>query len=303
MSQERARILAIDDTPANLMTLGAVLAQDFDLQIATSGVAGLELARETSPDLILLDIMMPEMDGYEVCRHLQADPRTRDIPIIFVTALNSPEEETRGLEAGAVDYISKPVNPVVVRARVRTHLTLKHQADLLRSMAFQDGLTGIANRRRFDETLDNEWRFCRRSHISLSLIMIDIDLFKQYNDRYGHLAGDACLQAVAGALNLRMGRSHDLVARYGGEEFVCLLPGTTLDGALILAESLREAVQALGIRHQASTASEVVTISLGVATVVPNGQLSPDLLVAAADGQLYAAKRAGRNRVQHRAMQ
>jgi diguanylate cyclase (GGDEF)-like protein len=297
MSDQRPRILAIDDAPTNLLTLGEVLGDEFALQIATSGAEGLALAGQSAPDLILLDVMMPEMDGFETCRRLKADPLTRDIPVIFVTALNSPEDETLGLEAGAVDFISKPLHSAVVRARVRTHITLKRQADRLRSMSFIDGLTGIANRRQFDEALLREWRACLRTGTSLALAMIDIDHFKQFNDTYGHPAGDACLRAIAGILDGAMNRSHDLIARYGGEEFVCLLPDINLTGAQVKAEQLRQAVQSLSIVHKTSSTAPVVTISLGLALFVPTDKLTPEQLVAAADAQLYTAKHAGRNRV------
>jgi diguanylate cyclase (GGDEF)-like protein len=297
MSDSRPRILAIDDTPTNLLALGAVLGDDFALQVATSGAAGLALAGQSAPDLILLDVMMPDMNGFETCRRLKADPLTRDIPVIFVTALDSPEDETFGLEAGAVDFISKPLNSAVVRARVRTHITLKHQADLLRSMSFVDGLTGVANRRQFDEALQREWRACLRTGTSLALIMIDIDYFKQFNDTYGHPAGDACLRASAGILNGEISRSHDLIARYGGEEFVCLLPDINLAGAQIKAEQLRQVVHSLSIPHAASSTAPVVTVSVGLALFIPSSELTPEQLVAAADAELYTAKRAGRNRV------
>lgn len=297
MSDLRARILAIDDTPTNLLALGAALGSTFDLQIATSGAMGLALAMQSAPDLILLDVLMPEMDGYETCRRLKAEPLTRDIPVIFVTALDSPADETFGLEVGAVDFLSKPLNAAVVRARVRTHLTLKHQADQLRAMAFLDGLTGVANRRQFDEALYKEWRACLRTRTPLALVMIDIDHFKQFNDTYGHQAGDSALQAIAKVLKDDMGRPHDLIARYGGEEFVCVLPGTDLAGAQIMAEQLRHAVQALGIIHSASSSASVVTISLGLALIIPTDELTPDRLLAAADAQLYKAKHSGRNRV------
>lgn len=294
---QRPRILAIDDTPTNLLTLGAVLANEFDLRIASSGAAGLELAMQSLPDLILLDVMMPEMDGFETLRRLQADPATHDIPVIFVKALNSPADEACGLEAGAVDFISKPINATVTRARIRTHLTLRQQANLLRQIAMIDGLTSVANRRQFDEALEAEWRACQRAASPLALIMIDIDHFKQFNDTYGHQAGDAALKAVASALKASMGRPHDIIARYGGEEFVCLLPDTDLAGARSKAEELKRSVQTLGIAHKASSAAPVLTISLGVAVAIPVVDLTQDQLVAAADDQLYEAKRAGRSRV------
>ncbi len=290
------RILAIDDTPANLFTLGAVLGAQFDLQIANSGAMGIAQAQESLPDLILLDVRMPEMDGYEVCRRLKADPITRDIPVLFVTSQCSSAEETLGLEAGAEDFITKPFSPSVLRARVLTHLTIKRQADRLRSMAFIDGLTGVANRRRLDEALEREWRACRRTRSPLTLAMIDIDYFKRFNDTYGHLAGDVCLKEVATALMGCMGRPHDLIARYGGEEFVCLLPATDLAGAKAKAEELRGVVQALGIRHAASDVAPVVTVSIGVTSVLPTAELTTERLLAVADDRLYTAKRNGRNR-------
>ena len=240
---------------------------------------------------------MPQaMNPSSAARALRSALWSREVPVIFVTAQESPDEETRALEAGAVDFITKPVNPAVVRARVRTHLTLKRQADLLRSLAFVDGLTGVANRRRFDDSLQREWRRSRRNGASLALLLIDVDHFKQFNDCYGHLVGDSCLQAVAGALKANMGRPHDLAARYGGEEFACLLPETHLAGALAKAEELKQAVQALNIPHALSSVATVVTISIGVTAVVPMMNLSPDQLLSAADEQLYKAKRSGRNR-------
>jgi len=293
----RPRLLVVDDQPINIQALYQAFQADHEVFMATSGEQALDFCRRDPPDLILLDVMMPEMDGLEVCRRLKADASTADIPVIFVTAQEDPADETRALEAGGVDFIVKPVNRAVVRARVRTHLTLKAQADLLRSLAFIDGLTGVANRRRFDESLQAEWRHCRRGTGPLTLIMIDIDHFKRYNDRYGHQAGDACLQRVAAVIKGSLGRSHDLVARYGGEEFVCLLPDCSPAGAARKAEALRQAVAALGIPHETSSVAATVTVSLGVATCIPDANASADQLLAAADAALYAAKTGGRNRV------
>jgi diguanylate cyclase (GGDEF)-like protein len=240
---------------------------------------------------------MPGMDGIEVCRRLKADAALADIPIIFVTARSEPAEETRALEAGGVDFIAKPVNPAVVRARVRTHLTLKAQSDLLRSLVFVDGLTGVANRRRFDEALRDEWQHCRRAGTALTLLMIDIDHFKRYNDRYGHLVGDACLKRIAAVLQAGLRRACDVVARYGGEEFACLLPECDQPAGRAKAGELCAAVAALDIPHADSPTAQRVTLSVGVATLRPNGVNDPTALVAAADAALYEAKRAGRNRV------
>ncbi len=229
---------------------------------------------------------------------MPAAPATRDVPVIFVTARDSTEDETQGLEVGAVDFITKPVNPPVVRARVRTHVALKRQADLLRSMAFNDGLTGVANRRWFDERLQVEWLRCRRNKLPLSLILLDLDHFKAYNDHYGHQAGDDCLRAAAAAMKSRLGRPADLLARYGGEEFVCLLPETPIDGARAKAEDLGRAVFDLALPHADSPTAPVVTISRGVATASPALDGSPNELLQRADAKLYAAKRAGRNRTE-----
>ncbi|MEX1668934.1 diguanylate cyclase [Zhongshania guokunii] len=294
----RPRLLIVDDQPVNIQVLYQIFGKDSEVFMATSGQQALEVCRQKSPDLILLDVVMPEMDGIEVCTQLKADPETHNIPVIFVTSQDSPEEETKGLEVGAVDFITKPVNPAVVRARVKTHLTLKVQADALRTLASIDGLTRIPNRRLFDDRLAGEWRACRRANTQLSIIMIDVDHFKKYNDHYGHLEGDTCLKEVANVLRDANWRGRDLAARYGGEEFVCLLPETDLDGALTKAESLRTALENLALPHAASTNASCVTISVGVATIYPKAEDGVAALLGAADEQLYKAKQGGRNRVE-----
>ncbi|SDM40209.1 response regulator receiver modulated diguanylate cyclase [Oryzisolibacter propanilivorax] len=295
--QARPRLLVVDDQPINIQALHRVFQADYEVCMATSGAQALEFCRHHRlPDVILLDVLMPGMDGLQVCRRLKADPLTADIPVIFVTGLTSPEEETAALEAGGVDFISKPVNPAVVRARVRTQLTIKAQSDHLRSLAFLDGLTGIANRRRFDEALATEWRSALRCGEPLALLMIDIDHFKRYNDHYGHQAGDACLQAVARTIERHAARPHDLAARYGGEEFVCLLAGSTLAGAQAKAEALRQAVADLRQAHADSPVAPHVTVSVGVAVQLPAPGGEADALLAAADAALYQAKHAGRDR-------
>jgi len=297
-SDERPRILVVDDQPTNIQTLYQVLKGDYDVAMATNGSQAIELCQRRPPDLVLLDVVMPGIDGFEVCRRLKTDPATRDVPVIFVTARDSTEDETLGLEVGAVDFIAKPVNPPVVRARVRTHVALKRQADLLRSMAFNDGLTGVANRRWFDERLQVEWLRGRRNKLPLSLILLDLDHFKAYNDRYGHQAGDDCLRAVAAAMKARLGRPADLLARYGGEEFVCLLPETPIEGARAKADDLGRAVLELAMPHADSATGGVVTISRGVATASPAVDGAQNELLQHADEKLYVAKRAGRNRTE-----
>jgi diguanylate cyclase (GGDEF)-like protein len=291
----RPRLLMVDDQPTNIQVLYQAFAADHQVFIASSGEQALALCASKHPDLVLLDIEMPDMDGYEVCRRLKADAATRDIPVIFVTAHTDDVTETRGLDAGAVDFISKPISPKVVRARVKTHLTLKAQSDLLRQWVYTDGLTGVCNRRYFDERLADEWGRAQRNDTALSVILIDIDFFKRYNDRYGHQAGDECLRRVAATLKASLQRPGDLIARYGGEEFVCLLPLTPLEGGLHLARLLGQNLFDQHMTHADSSVAPVVTASLGVCSVNGMCEVTADELLRAADAQLYLAKSLGRN--------
>lgn len=293
----RPRILIVDDQVINIQTLYQIFADDHEVFMATSGQKALEFCRQTPPDLLLLDVMMPDMDGLEVCARLKQEELTADIPVLFVTAQNDAGEESRALLAGGMDFISKPVNPDVVRARVKTHITLKLQHDLLKKLVFTDPLTGLANRRSFDNSYDKEWRHCQRYGKSLAILMIDIDCFKQYNDHYGHQQGDVCLAAVAACLDAGFRRPHDVVARYGGEEFICLMSECELSAAVSKAESLLEAIVAQAIPHITSKVSDIVTLSIGVAATVPGNSQDRAALVADADEKLYVAKQAGRNRV------
>ncbi|HYH37076.1 MAG TPA: PleD family two-component system response regulator [Azospirillum sp.] len=296
MSDTRAKILIVDDVPSNVHVLSRILRDDYEIYFATNGDKALELVQARLPDLVLLDIMMPGMDGFEVCARIKESPVTADIPVIFISARGEVEDETRGLEVGAIDFITKPISPPIVQARVRNHILLKRQTDLLRQLSFLDGLTGIPNRRRFDEVLALEWRRCSRSRLPLSVIMLDVDHFKAFNDRYGHQSGDDCLRAVSRLLSEHVMRPGDLVARFGGEEFVCLLPETDADGAARVAERLRAAVEAEAIPHAASPVAGHVTISLGCAGTVPPADRPPEELLDVADRALYEAKRGGRNR-------
>lgn len=294
---ERPRILVVDDQPINIQTLYQIFHEDYDVFMATSGEEALYLCQKNPPDLILLDVVMPNMSGLDVCLNLKEDEVTADIPVIFITAQTSLEDETKAFEVGGVDFITKPVVPATVRSRVKTHLALKAQGDILRALVFIDGLTGVANRRRFDEFLQVEWRRCRRSKSPLTILMIDIDHFKNYNDCYGHQAGDACLQSIARELKRGFGRSHDLVARYGGEEFVCLMPDCDTYAGLVKAEEICRSIQALGIKHEASPTKDVVTISIGISTVIPSREETPEAFLKMADDGLYKAKSSGRNQI------
>ncbi|MBP7137586.1 MAG: diguanylate cyclase [Syntrophaceae bacterium] len=293
-------ILCIDDDRDVLNLLEKILSgMDHTIISCITGEQGLIAARRDQPDLILLDIMMPEMDGYEVCRRLKNDEATKNIPIIFITAKNENKSEDEGLKIGAVDYIRKPFYSSIVKSRVKTHLELKLKTDMLEKMAFLDGLTNICNRRKFDEMLELESKRAMRNKFPLSLIMIDVDHFKQFNDQFGHAEGDACLRMIAKALQDMLTRSGDLVARYGGEEFVVILPQTDHKGAVHLAAQLVRGIRKLQMFPDHSQPAVHVTISAGVATAIPGrDHITPLQLIEGADAMLYLAKQKGRNQYQ-----
>jgi len=319
-------ILIVDDILANLDLLTRMLTRKgYTVRAVDAGRKALAIAQAELPDLILLDVCMSDMDGYTVCQALKANAQTQEIPVIFISALNEVSNKIRAFDVGGVDYITKPFRIAEVIARVTTHITirqlqraLQRQNDRLQQevrdrqaaeMALQmaihelerlanlDGLTQLANRRRFDEYLAVEWRRLTREGLLLSLILCDVDFFKRYNDSYGHQAGDQCLCAIAKVLRQTIKRPADLVARYGGEEFAIILPNTPLAGACQVAETIQQRVLALNIPHASSEISPYITVSFGVASVIPVLTLLPDQLVAVADQALYRAKSQGRNQV------
>ncbi|MBE0506848.1 MAG: response regulator [Marinospirillum sp.] len=294
---QKRSLLIVDDQPANIKVLASLLKDDYTIQVANKGQKALEIARSSNPpDLILLDILMPEMDGYAVCRELKNQAATSRIPVIFISALDEVSDEAKGLDLGAVDYISKPFHPDIVKSRIRNHMSLKVKTDLLENMSHIDGLTQVANRRHFDTTLNHELKRHARTGKSLGLVMLDIDYFKPFNDHYGHGKGDECLVYVATALKQVIQRPGDLFARYGGEEFVAILPETDARGVEKIAEAMRAAVEALAFEHEYSSVAGHVTVSLGaIAQTVTNE--TPEILLKKADTALYAAKEQGRNRV------
>jgi len=296
------KVLVADDDAINREVLGELLKPDYTVVLARNGAQTLERAGRHLPDLILLDVMMPDMDGYEVLRRLRGDPQTAHIAIIFISGLDRPEDEANGLKMGASDYIVKPFNQTVVMARVALHLQVVRQRRMLERLANIDGLTELANRRRFDEVYEREWQRACQSGKPLSLALLDIDAFKQFNDRYGHPAGDRALRSVARTTGAAMHRPGDLAARYGGEELLLLMPETDAQSAHAVAEALRAAIASLAIPHEASSVAPVLTVSIGGATFDPAGSEQPFELFEAADAQLYRAKQAGRDQVWWRAL-
>jgi diguanylate cyclase (GGDEF)-like protein len=310
-------ILIIDDDVTNLkVALEPLRSQGYEVLTARDGLSGLNRAALAQPDLILLDVQMPGIDGFETCLRLKANPATKAIPVIFMTALSSIEDTLRGFAVGGVDYVSKPFQVEELLARVTTHLLLYQlQRDLeaeihdrkqaeaalqranheLQRLAVLDELTQIANRRRFDQYLTAQWN--NPAPVPLSLLLCDVDYFKRYNDGYGHQVGDRCLQQVAQGISRAVWRGQDLVARYGGEEFAIILPATNSDGAVHIAATIQHEIQRLHLPHEHSAVHKCVTLSIGVATTLPAAHATPAHLIAAADAALYVAKQQGRNRV------
>ena len=295
-SDIRPKILIVDDQKENIDLLMELFRDQYRVAAATTPERALKVAAgDSPPDIVLLDILMPGMDGYEVCRRLKSDESTRNIPVLFVTAVSEVMDATKGFDVGAVDYITKPFHPPTVKARVRLHLDLKKKHELLETYAFLDALTEIHNRRRFEEVIEAEWNRARRSGQPLSLILMDVDFFKSFNDTYGHGQGDECLRRVAKVVAGSLSRTSDFVARYGGEEFMVLLPYTDHDQAMTIAGRLSEAVDELAIPHGASRAADHLTVSMGVATAHPNQDIGYARIVDTADTALYDAKHAGRH--------
>jgi diguanylate cyclase (GGDEF)-like protein len=320
-------ILIVDDSPVSRTFLADMLREEGYADVAVAASVN-EAFRIICPgsegsvcglvDLILMDINMPGKDGIQGCRELKEVEQFQDIPVIMVSALEQLAHLEPAFAAGAMDYLHKPPNRVELLARVRSALRLKAEMDRrkarerelvalamrleemnqeLQRLSSLDGLTGIANRRLCNAFIDREWRRAARDGTHFAVLMVDVDCFKAYNDSYGHLEGDDCLRRVATALQATIHRPGDLLARYGGEEFIALLPGTEGNGALLVAESMRAAVAALGVEHRRSPVADHVTVSIGVASVIPGPDSDAERLIAAADAALYGAKRGGRNRV------
>lgn len=323
MSDERIDILIVDDKPENLLVLEGFLETiECNIIKAKSGNEALEFMREYDFALVLLNVKMPGMDGFETAVLMRKSERTKVTPIIFITASSTDQGFVfKGYEVGAVDYLLKPIEPVLLRSKVRVFIDLyqqkkllKIQAELLESkvnellelkevnlhlenLSSLDGLTGIPNRRNFDQFMEMSWKNAMREQQPLSLVMADIDYFKAYNDNYGHIQGDDCLILVAKTLASSIKRPSDFVARYGGEEFIVVLPNTDAEGALSVAETMRKNIEKLAIKHDQSRVADCVTICLGVAEIIPQPSDSIADFFSSVDDALYMAKHKGRNKV------
>jgi diguanylate cyclase (GGDEF)-like protein len=291
-------LIADDDPDCRAPLLHLLQQQGYQTLTATTGEQALDIALHAQPDLILLEVALPGIDGLETCRRLKANPETAYIPVIFLSMRTATDDIVAGFDMGAADYVAKPPRMAELSARIRAQLHHRRSATALQRAAMVDPLTRIPNRRHFDSFLEKEWQRALRSGAPLSLLMLDVDHFKLYNDTLGHAAGDACLVQVASVLQQHALRPADLAARYGGEEFVVLFGETPFEAAATLAESIRAAVEGLHIPNPRSPTGDWVTVSIGVAGMVPSPLASVRDLLLMADRRLYAAKAAGRNRVE-----
>jgi len=293
---DRCKIVVVDDEPRFVQSLKALFHSQYEIHSTQDGRQATALVRTTRPELILLNLCMPEVDGYHVLRQLKQQQELSDIPIIVVTGLHETADETKSLRMGAVDYVTKPYNPDILSARIDRQLAIKRQQDFFKVLSYQDYLTNIPNRRFFNELLEREHKRCRRNQTDLSLLMIDVDYFKRYNDIYGHLDGDKCLIRVVEAMTRQLRRPSDQLSRFGGEEFACILPETNLAGARKLAVSLQQSIYNLGIVHTEGVNNRV-TISIGIACSQAHEETSANRLLSLADRSLYQAKAQGRNSI------
>jgi diguanylate cyclase (GGDEF)-like protein len=296
MDSKKNSLLIVDDEMGNLDLLTHILGAEYTIHTATDGVSAIEKAVRFAPDLIILDILMPQMDGYQTLAELKKNKRTQKIPVIFLTGLSGSADEAKGLSLDAVDYISKPFSALVVKLRVRNQIQIVNQMRAIEQLSMIDQLTNLPNRRSFDERMRIEWNQAIRDCKPISLLVMDVDRFKNYNDTYGHLQGDVALQTIANIFVQSLRRANDFAARWGGEEFVVLLQNTPLPGALDIAQKINANVENAVI-PRADGSETRITISIGVNTLVPMRGSSAESFFSNADKALYAAKEQGRNRV------
>jgi diguanylate cyclase (GGDEF)-like protein len=296
LEEKNNSVLIVDDENSNIMALTYILSPEYKVFAAKSGKNAIVAAEKHLPDIILLDIIMPEMDGYDVLSELKNSEKTMNIPVIFITGLSNSGDEEKGLALGASDYIIKPFSSSIVKLRVRNQIKMLEQLRTIERLSMIDPLTGLPNRRSLDNRLILEWARALRDQSSISILMIDIDLFKNYNDTYGHQQGDVVLQTIAKVFSQTLLRSVDFTSRWGGEEFLVLLPKTTLKGALKIAEQIRVNMENSEIPCIDGTITKV-TISIGVNSIVPSMNDTIEKFISAADEALYSAKRTSRNKV------
>ena len=291
---QKNTVLIVDDDPMSVTQLIHMLGSEHTLLVEKNGRGALETAATQKPDLILLDIVMPDMDGYEVIRALKLQEETSDIPVIFITGMDDRESEVKGLELGATDYIVKPFYPAIVRMRVGNQLQVINSRHILRRLSSIDALTEMPNRRYFNERVQHEWARAIRDVSPLGFLLLDIDDFRSFNNKYGHISGDVVLRAVADTIRNELRRSTDLAARWGGEEFAVILPNTDRLGAQEVANNIRAAIESAGVVLK-DDISVSVTASIGANSIIPQADSSLNCFVSDTDKAMYCAKKAGKN--------
>lgn len=291
----RQKILIVDDEKANRRVLKELLHEEATIIFAKNGAQAIELAKKHVPDLMLLDVVMPDKSGFEVIEEIKNCPITMSVSVIFVTGLANSDDEERGFDLGGCDYIYKPFKANVVIARVLMHLELIHQRKMLNEIAHIDALTGISNRRKMDKVLYDELAANRRDKKQLGIALLDVDFFKEYNDNYGHGAGDIALKKVATSLREVLQRPRDFTARYGGEEFIVILPDTDIDGLNMVLANISQALADKEVKHEFSSVSDKLTISAGAVLISEHQNTSCEEILLKADKLLYQAKHNGRN--------
>ncbi|UPA10579.1 diguanylate cyclase [Borrelia parkeri] len=298
ISVEPQKLLLVDDTPTNLDLLIDILQHKYEIRVALNGFDALKQVEIASPDLILLDVLLPDVSGYEVCKRLKNDPETKDIPVIFISSSDSTDAQLEGFSVGGVDYILKPFNGRIIDARIKTHLELKRLRDYFKNLARIDGLTQIPNRRFFTDKFAKSWMQALEHKNNVIVGMLDIDYFKKYNDNYGHTNGDECLRLIAKSLNKIAIKYKIDIARYGGEEFILFSVNKSLNEVIKIVSILIEDIRNLEIIHEYSNISNFVTVSIGLAEQIPYDSNFTNI-IKLADDKLYEAKISGRNQCKY----
>ncbi|WP_349947289.1 diguanylate cyclase [Lacrimispora sp. BS-2] len=291
------KILIVEDGKVSQKVLMETLQDTYNVRVVSTGKEAMQMVKQFRPHLILLDIMLPDTNGFDVLKELKETQSTQSIPIIVITGLDNDQDEEKALCLGAVDYIRKPFNKVLVNARVKIHIKIVEQLLTIEKFGFYDGLTGLANRRKFDYHMEYEWQRALRKKTTIGLLMMDLDNFKNYNDTYGHRQGDIMLKAVAGVLNKTLNRATDLPCRWGGEEFAVLISETSLEKVLLIAEKIRSSIEALEVPRSNSDEITRITASISAICAAPYQCEQLEGFFENADCLLYQAKKEGRNRV------